>query len=106
MKTIKTEDQDITANTATHRQNKPLMLGFSARTIGDDRESSGSKIAAAWAQKDGQGFEVRMGAMPVDGSPALRTVTEKDPESGEVLERTPDDRNGQGKRCACPGKEA
>lgn len=82
-----TEDQNTTA---TAVQNKPFMLGYTVRPIGDGRKSSWSKIAAAWAHKDGQGFEVRMDALPVDGRLVLRTVPEHDQESGEVLDRSPD----------------
>ncbi|WP_174843507.1 hypothetical protein [Thalassococcus sp. S3] len=79
--------------TDRHSQNqtrKPYMLGYAVRPIGDGTKSHWSKVAAAWAHKDGQGYEVRMDAMPVDGRLVLRTVPEEHPDTGEIIERTPD----------------
>ena len=70
--------------------NKPLMLGYAVRPIGDGTKSSWSKIAAAWAHKDGQGYEVRMDAMPVDGRLVLRMVPEGDPPDSNVVDPTPE----------------
>ncbi|MEP4987067.1 MAG: hypothetical protein ABJV68_05165 [Paracoccaceae bacterium] len=58
--------------------NKPNMFGYVVRPIGNSGKSSWSKIAAAWAHKDGQGFEVRMDALPVDGRLVLRAAAEDD----------------------------
>ncbi|MEP3785596.1 MULTISPECIES: hypothetical protein [Paracoccaceae] len=58
--------------------NKPTMFGYVVRPIGNSGKSSWNKIAAAWAHKDGQGFEVRMDAVPVDGRLVLRAAAEDD----------------------------
>lgn len=69
--------------------NRPSMIGYTVRPIGDGRKSSWSRVAAAWAHKDGQGFEVRMDAMPVDGRLVLRTVSEDDQSDDHLLEPMP-----------------
>lgn len=72
---------------------KPSLLGYSVRPIGDGKRSSWSKIAAAWAHKDGEGFEVRFDALPVDGRMVLRAPKEggqPDASDGEVIDRRPD----------------
>ncbi|WP_299825341.1 hypothetical protein [uncultured Roseobacter sp.] len=69
---------------------RPFMLAYTVKAIEDGRNSVWSKIGAAWAHKDGQGYEIRMDALPVDGRVVLRTVKDKDAEqSGEVLDRSP-----------------
>ena len=54
-----------------------------------DNKSYWSKIAVAWAHKDGQGFNVQMDAMPVDGKLVLRTVPEDQDNGEELCEPTP-----------------
>ncbi|MDX8353990.1 hypothetical protein [Cognatiyoonia sp. IB215182] len=69
---------------------RPFMLAYSVKPIDDGKNAIWSKIGAAWAHKDGQGYEVRMDALPVDGRVVLRTVRDReDGQSGEVLDRTP-----------------
>lgn len=69
---------------------RPFMLAYTVKDIEDGRNSVWSKIGAAWAHKDGQGYEIRMDALPVDGRVVLRTVKDKDADhSGEVLDRSP-----------------
>ena len=69
--------------------NKPFLLGYSVRPTGDGSKSYWSKIAVAWAHKDGQGFNVQMDAMPIDGKLVLRTVPEDHDWTGEMIEPTP-----------------
>ena len=70
---------------------RPLMLAYTVKPIDDGRNSIWSKIGAAWSHKDGQGFEVRMDAVPVDGQIVLRAVKDNDSDqSGEVFEQTPE----------------
>ena len=69
---------------------RPFMLAYTVKAIDDGRNSVWSKIGAAWAHKDGQGYEIRMDALPVDGRVVLRTVKDKDADqSDEVLDRSP-----------------
>lgn len=69
---------------------RPFMLAYTVKPIDDGKNSVWSKIGAAWAHKDGEGYEVRMDALPVDGRVVLRTVKDRDAtQSGEVLDRSP-----------------
>lgn len=66
--------------------NKPCLLGYTVTPIGDGQKSVWSKIAAAWAHKDGEGYEVRMDALPVDGRLVLRTVKDdQHPDNDDVV---------------------
>ncbi|WP_229884159.1 hypothetical protein [Roseobacter sp. MH60115] len=58
------------------RSRRPDMLGDTVKEFGDGKRSSWSKVAAAWAHKDGKGFEIRMDAMPVDGRLVLRAASD------------------------------
>ncbi|MGH1416953.1 MAG: hypothetical protein ACRBB0_25945 [Pelagimonas sp.] len=69
--------------------NKPFMLGYTVSPSGDSDKSYWSKIGVAWAHKDGQGFNVRMDALPVDGKLVLRCVPENHDDTGELFEREP-----------------
>lgn len=73
------------------RSRRPDMLGYCVKQFGGGQRSSWSKIAAAWAHKDGNGFEVRMDALPVDGKLVLRAASE-DRENDPVVERSPNRR--------------
>lgn len=53
------------------------MLGYTVTPIGDGKKTIWSKVAAAWAHKDGEGYEVRMDALPVDGRLVLRRAKEE-----------------------------
>lgn len=69
--------------------NKPFMLGYTVTPIGDGKRSAWSKIAAAWAHKDGEGYEVRMDALPVDGRLVLRTVKDDQHDGNDVVADDP-----------------
>ena len=76
--------------TQTSTVRKPLMLGYVVRPIGDGRKSHWSKIAAAWAHKDGEGYDIQFDALPVDGRLVLRTVKEDQQPDNEVVDRSPE----------------
>ncbi|MEL7029826.1 MAG: hypothetical protein AAGL49_11605 [Pseudomonadota bacterium] len=68
---------------------KPYLLGYTVRSDGSGDKSYWSKVAVAWAHKDGQGYNVQMDALPVDGKLVLRTVTDDQDQTGELFEREP-----------------
>ena len=81
------DDQSQKMNT----NKKPLMLGYTVKTTNWQSKAYWNKIAAAWAHKDGEGYEVRMDAHPVDGRIVLRTIRETDEDhTGELFEQTPE----------------
>ncbi|MEO1346752.1 MAG: hypothetical protein AAFV74_21620 [Pseudomonadota bacterium] len=81
-------DHDKSENTPNLK--KPFMLAYSVKPIGDGKKSIWTKIGAAWAHKDDQGYEVRMEAVPLDGRLVLRAVKETDADqTGEIVDRSP-----------------
>jgi len=70
--------------------NQPYRLRYTVRPSGEGNKSFWSKIAVAWAHKDGQGFNVQMDALPVDGKLVLRTVPENHGDTGEIIEPAPE----------------
>ena len=68
---------------------KPYLLGCTVRSDGSGERSYWSKIAVAWAHKDGNGYNVQMEALPVNGKLVLRTVSDDQDETGELFEREP-----------------
>ncbi len=69
---------------------KPFMLGYAVRPIGDGKKSNWSKIAAAWAHKDGEGYEVRFDALPVDGRLVLRTIKDDQQPDNDLVDHSPE----------------
>lgn len=69
---------------------RPLMLAYTVKAVGDGKKSIWSKIGAAWTHNDGQGYEIRMDAHPVDGRIVLRTIRGNgDDQTGELFEQSP-----------------
>lgn len=88
---MSTEDQNTLENEKAPGLKKPFMLAYTVKAIDDGRSSVWSKVGAAWSHKDGQGYEVRMDAHPVDGRIVLRTVRDNaDDQTGELFEQTPE----------------
>ncbi|MEL6933398.1 MAG: hypothetical protein AAFO17_09935 [Pseudomonadota bacterium] len=76
------DDQSQKMNT----NKKPLMLGYTVKTTNRQSKAYWNKIAAAWAHGDGEGYEVRMDALPIDGRLVLRSIPEDQPETMELFE--------------------
>lgn len=74
---------------STNQRLKPYLLGYTVRESAAGEKSYWSKIAIAWAHKDGNGYNVQMDALPVDGKLVLRTVTDDQNETGELFEVMP-----------------
>jgi len=68
---------------------KPYLLGYTVKTAGNGEKAYWSKVAVAWAHKDGQGYNVQLDALPVDGKLVLRTVPDDHDETGVLFEREP-----------------
>ena len=66
--------------------NKPTHTAYQVREYksGGQEKSSWTRIGSAWTHPDGQGFNIRLQAMPLDGSIVLRTA--KDARDGEEEE--------------------
>lgn len=81
------DETDQTQDQSTVTQ--PYLLGYTVRPAAAGGKSYWSKIAVAWAHKDGLGYNVQMDAVPVDGKLVLRAVPEDHGDIGEVIERVP-----------------
>lgn len=81
--------KDISNPNASSAPSVPYMLGYTVRPGAHGGKSYWSKVAIAWAHKDGLGFNVQMDAIPVDGKLVLRAVTDEDQPQSEVIEREP-----------------
>lgn len=44
---------------------------------GSGKKSKWTEIGAAWAHKDGEGYDIRLKALPIDGRVQLRTLKDQ-----------------------------
>jgi len=61
---------------------QPKLLGRKPthrifRVVGEGKSSSWTPIGAAWANKDGQGFNIAYDAVPLTGRIVMRAITER-----------------------------
>lgn len=54
----------------------PSHIAFQVRDVGEDK-SYFNRIGAAFEHKDGQGFNIQLDSVPVDGRVTLRTPQER-----------------------------
>lgn len=73
----------------TNTKLKPFLLGYTVRENDNTDKAYWSKVGIAWAHKDGNGYNVQMDALPVDGKLVLRTVPEDHDETDELFEKLP-----------------
>jgi len=71
-------------------QQPPYMLGYTVKAASRGRKSYWSKVGIACAHKDGQGYNVQMDALPVDGKLVLRAVSDEHEDQGEMFAPVPD----------------
>lgn len=67
----------------TTASKRPTHLAYSVRDYAKRTEtkSDWTKIGIAWAHKDGNGFDIILDALPVNGRVALRKSTPKPTEA-------------------------
>lgn len=80
---------DRSDNEHTAPSSKPSLLCYTVRVYGDGKNASWSRIGAAWAHKDGKGYEVRMDSVPVDGRLVLRAKAEPEATDPKVVAPDP-----------------
>jgi hypothetical protein len=51
---------------------------------GKDEKSFWTKIGSVWAHNDGEGFNIRLNALPVDGEIVVRSVKDKKAASSQT----------------------
>lgn len=79
------QEPDQTRSRNVGRQ--PDYIGYTVKDRGPDQDAIWTRLGAAWAHKDGQGFDVQMEAMPVDGRLTLREFKDRRQENTHDRER-------------------
>ena len=64
------------SNTNQTNPNAPTHTAYQVHEISKDK-SSWTKIGSAWPNRDGQGFNIQLDAVPLDGRITLRVVSDK-----------------------------
>lgn len=55
---------------------RPTHIAYQVRE-GEDSKSYFNRIGAVWTHKDGEGFNIQLDSMPVDGKVTVRSVQER-----------------------------
>ena len=55
-----------------NRSNGPDYIAYSVRDRGEDKDAAWNRVGAAWQHRDGQGYDVVLDSLPVDGRVTLR----------------------------------
>lgn len=55
----------------------PTHIAYQVREGGEGQKSYFNRIGAAWVHKDGQGFNMQLDSVPVDGRVTVRSVQER-----------------------------
>jgi hypothetical protein len=56
---------------------QPTYIAYQVRDRGEGEKGFFTRIGAAWAHGDGNGFNIQLEAFPIDGKIVLRTSSEK-----------------------------
>ena len=69
----------------------PDFIAYSVRDRGNDKDAAWNRVGAAWAHRDGKGYDLSLDAMPVDGRVTLREQRREDfkERRGDAPERSP-----------------
>lgn len=64
---------------ATSDRNTPTHTAYQVRDFNgrEGKRSSWTRIGSAWAHGDGQGFNIQVDALPLDGRITLRVVSDR-----------------------------
>jgi hypothetical protein len=55
----------------------PSYIAYQVRDRGEGEKGFFTRIGAAWTHKDGNGFNIQLESVPLDGRIVLRTPSEK-----------------------------
>lgn len=59
-----------------HDSKRPSHIAYQVRE-GDDNKSYFNRIGAVWQHKDGEGFNIQLDSVPVDGKVTVRSVQDR-----------------------------
>ena len=65
------------ATTQDHGKKQPSHVAYQVRDRGEGKKSYWTRIGSAWAHADGNGFNIQIEAVPLDGRITLRVASEK-----------------------------
>jgi hypothetical protein len=66
------------SNTNTSTTSKsPTHVAYQVRDRGQGQKGFWTRIGSAWAHTDGQGFNIQLECVPLDGRITLRSVSDK-----------------------------
>lgn len=66
--------KNTTAN--NNKSKAPTHVAYQVKNLGEDR-SIWTRIGSAWPHADGNGFNIQIEAVPLDGRITLRVASEK-----------------------------
>lgn len=58
------------------KSKSPTHIAYQVRE-GDDNKSYFNRIGAVWTHKDGEGFNIQLDSVPVDGKVTVRSVQDR-----------------------------
>jgi hypothetical protein len=64
------------SNTDTQTANSKAPTHYAYQVRDNEKKGYWTRIGAAWAHKDGNGFSLQLDCMPLDGKITLRTAPE------------------------------
>jgi hypothetical protein len=67
----------MNANTTTTTSKAPSHVAYQVRNR-EGQKAFWTRIGSAWLHGDGQGFQIQLDAVPIDGKVTLRIPAEKD----------------------------
>ena len=65
-----------------HESKRPSHIAYQVRE-GEENKSYFNRIGSVWPHKDGQGFNIQLDSVPVDGRITVRSVQERIQEARE-----------------------
>ena len=68
---------DNTKTNETTNSKTPSHIVYQVRDRGENRKAFWTRIGSAWAHQDGNGFNVQLECVPLDGRITLRVASEK-----------------------------
>lgn len=74
-----------------NKSKSPTHIAYQVRE-GDDNKSYFNRIGAVWTHKDGEGFNIQLDSMPVDGKVTVRSVQDR---INEAKDNARDAREGE-----------
>ena len=67
----------MTDSTQTAGSKKPTHTAYHVRGGSDGKKGFWTRIGSAWVNSDGQGFNIQIDTVPLDGRITLRIASEK-----------------------------